>query len=166
MELHTVFDAGYGWSLLQALSAMLFMITAGSVLVYQPRFISFKGSPNTKTVSLFGWAIIAFSLLWAALAIYSTYHEREVVADARSEGRVDTIEGYVTEFTPTRLYGHENERFCISIKCFSYDEFVDEGGFHQTSFHGGPMRLGIYAKVEYMGNIITHLEVSKEDFRE
>ena len=69
------------------------------------------------------------------------------------------MEGEVADFVPMPAAGHAMEHFCVQRVCFSYSDFVLNGGFNNTSSHGGPIRAGLPVRIAYLDGVIVKLEI-------
>jgi len=80
-------------------------------------------------------------------------------------GRVNVVEGIVTNFDPMPYGGHKNESFCVARTCFHYSDFdFTGGGFNNTSSHGGPIRPGLPVRVTYVDGTIVRLQIGTQRY--
>ena len=78
---------------------------------------------------------------------------------------VKVVEGMVQDFSPPVLHGSNWEAFAVNGVRFRYADTYNNGGFHQTSIAGGPIRGGLLVRIHYSGPAkdptIVRLEVSR-----
>lgn len=78
---------------------------------------------------------------------------------------VKVVEGRVQDFSPMVLHGGNWEAFTVEGVRFRYSDTYNNGGFHQTSIAGGPVREGLLVRIHYSGPAkdptIVRLEVSR-----
>jgi hypothetical protein len=96
----------------------------------------------------------------ANLAIFGfANRERIVLVRSLHEGRCKVIEGKVENFVPMPEGGHREGEFSVGDQRFHYSDFRECAGFHNSASYGGPIRLGIYVRIHYIGDNIAKLEV-------
>jgi polyferredoxin len=163
---NVVFDitsAGYRtWSF--AAFGLIF-VAIGAILVTLAvwrKALPFPWWSKRPTASkVFAFFFFSFAVVWTVSAFLSTYHDYSTLTTALKNGNAHVIEGLVTNFQPMPVTGHAMERFCVSVVCFEYSDYVVTSGFNNTSSHGGPIREGLPIRVTYFGNAILKLEVAK-----
>jgi hypothetical protein len=64
--------------------------------------------------------------------------EYRSLASALTSGRVQVVEGPVTDFMPLPPTGKGYESFVVSGRRFSYSDYNLTAGFNNTPSHGGP----------------------------
>ena len=101
--------------------------------------------------------IMSFASHWASVRT-ETLNRIEL-----AQGPMETVEGRVEEFKAMPYAGHDVERFRVGGEFFSYSDYVETGGFNNTSSHGGPIREGIPVRIGFVrrqnDNVIVRLEV-------
>ena len=80
----------------------------------------------------------------------SSIEEYIVLRQALRAGKCKIVEGVITEFDPMPWAGHQDESFVVKGIRFEYSDFSPKAGFHQSSSHGGPIRLGLRVKIFYI----------------
>jgi len=162
VEYRTVFDiadAGFKtWSF--SAHGLIFIVIGIGVVAFRKSLPGWwRGHPRASNV--FAFSFLGFAIVWTLTSFISTYGQYSRMVDAARTGRVDVVEGNVTDFKPMPASGHAMERFCVRGKCFEYSDFVVTSGFNNTSSHGGPIREGIPVRVTYTGKDIVKLEVPR-----
>ena len=161
MEYRTVFDiteSGYRTWFGPAFG--LIFVAVGTALVFFRNRLPHPFNKNTRYNRIFSVFFFSFAVLWTLAVFASTYHEYATLAGATRAGRVETVEGVVTEFDPMPYQGHRMERFCVGKKCFQYSDYVVTAAFNHSASHGGPIRNGLAVRVTFVGNAIVKLEVA------
>ncbi len=168
MHYQTVFDlaqAGYkSWWF--GTSGLLFLVVAILFLRYQRIQAALNSSSLLGASPLVGnTAIPKFAIVfaagWTLIAFGATYPEYRSAREALDTGRYSVVEGQVTDFVPMRYTGHSMERFTVGGQTFKYSDFDVTAGFNNTQSHGGPIKLGEFVRVAYIGNVIIRLEVGQ-----
>jgi hypothetical protein len=157
VTLYDASQAGYNW--LPAITG-LFLVGGGILALCRPALFE-KQFSNGRTVrpsKTFAWV---FLLCAMAISIpmntvtWSRY--QTAISRLRSED-FGIVQGRVENFVPEPLTGHAMESFSVGGKSFSYGQYVDTSGFHNSSSHGGPIKEGLYVRISYRGNVILKLE--------
>ncbi|WP_414447543.1 hypothetical protein AB4851_12995 [Burkholderia sp. 22PA0099] len=124
--------------------------------------------PRLKSISIASpkeWIALCAPFVMAACAVmvllddHAAERRQQVFASALAHGKVQQVEGPVTEFMPMPYGGHALERFCVDGTCFSYSDYQPTGGFSNTASHGGPIRAGEVVRVSYLYGTILRLEM-------
>jgi hypothetical protein len=160
-----VFDiasAGYRSWPIPAFGLIFVSIGAG-LIVFKKSLPQWKKAP--LLFMAFSIFFLGFAILWTAVVFVSTYSEYSSLVSAEQEGRVEVVEGVVTNFAPMPTSGRGWEQFCVSGRCFDYSDSSISTAFNNTSLHGGPIRAGLPVRVSYVGNSIAKLEVATGDSR-
>lgn len=161
MHYQTVFDiatAGYkSWNFP---AFGLVGIAAGALLVARRKHLPGTWAKRPVASAVFAWFFLVFAVLWTAMAFVATYGDYRSLSDAERSGKVQVVEGLVTDFHPMPASGHAMEKFCVSGTCFEYSDYVVTGGFNNTSSHGGPIRAGLPVRVSHVGDRIVKLEIA------
>jgi hypothetical protein len=161
----TVFDATTaGWTTWPSIPFGLVFVVIGALFLLRPPWLKMRdGKPPSRPFSIF---FFGFSVIWTSIAAYSTWHDYSEVMDAAREGRLQTVEGKVEKFVPMPWSGHALESFCVKNACFSYSDYLETTGFHNTASHGGPIHEGLNVRISYLpggavpgSNTIVKLEV-------
>ena len=82
-------------------------------------------------------------------------------------GPPKVVVGSVRNFVAMAVEAHAQEHFCVQTACFHYSDYVHNGGFNESSSHGGPIKEGLAVRVTYVehsrepGNVIVKLEIEK-----
>jgi hypothetical protein len=161
MTCSLIYDfAGQGfsdwWFLLLGLSLGLL-----GIVFFIGAYASFRRRTSVfNTLFCIGSAI--FSVGWIGIGAYQTaqsYTLYRKLLDTRSKGQETRIDGIVENFSPYNLQNHISvERFQIDDHVFSYSPNEIRPGFRQTQERGGPIQNGLYLRVSFVGDTITHLE--------
>jgi hypothetical protein len=93
--------------------------------------------------------------------VSTTYLKYRSLSRALQDGRAAVVEGPVEQFVPMPYTGHSMERFSVAGIRFAYSDYVITGGFNNTSSHGGPIRLGRFVRITYVGEDIVRLEICR-----
>ncbi len=172
MAFNTIFDAGQqgyttGWACYYCLP----LVVIGALAVFRPAlmvrlrgFVGDQVKVQIEATKLFNWAFFIFALLLSAIIFLATFLQYQTAISDLGAGRCSVAEGPVTDFvsTPYSGYGgHSSERFTVNGKRFSYSDIDVTSGFHNTATHGGPIREGLYVRINYSGNLILRLEVAQ-----
>jgi hypothetical protein len=160
VEYRVVFDvtsAGYsGWSF-PAVGLAFVAIGWAGLRGYIPGW----GGKRQSRGHAVAFVFFCFAVLWTGVVSVVTYRNHAQLYAAQTSNRVGVVEGIATNVKTSRIFGHPNESFCVSGKCFAYSDNVITGGFNTTISHGGPMIEGLPVRVSYAGDLITKLEVPK-----
>ncbi len=111
--------------------------------------------------NLFAFCFLGFAVIWTITTFVATYGNYSSLSSAAQSGRVEVVEGVVTDFKPMPKTGHTTERFCVSNKCFAYSDYIVTGGFNNTSSHGGPIREGLPVRISHVDGLIIKLEIAR-----
>lgn len=131
----------------------------GGWLIKNRRWVPVQGPRWFR--SAFPFVFFGVACCWTAAVVSSTYLKYRSLTRALQDGRVSVVEGPVDQFVPMAYTGHSLERFSVAGITFAYSDFVVTGGFNNTSSHGGPIRLGRYIRVTYVGEDIVRLEIRR-----
>jgi len=107
-----------------------------------------------------GGVVMSLGLVWCVLNALGALHCSSLKR-ALAEGRVSVVEGTVDRFEPMPYEGHRNERFSVNGVTFSYSDYSQDPGFHQSMSHGGPIREGLPVRISYVDKTIVKLEVRR-----
>jgi len=99
--------------------------------------------------------------IWSFNTFDNTYSDYKELRDALQEGKTVVIEGKVENFIPMPKSGHSNESFTVAGNKFEYSDHEITAGFNKTTAHGGPIRSGMYVRINALGNRIARLEVAQ-----
>ena len=159
----TVFDASqsyYPWAIPGVIGS-IFLIVAVVVLVALNR------AHKTREAAAFGilWSLGLVVLIGLVALTYNTYNTgQEIMRD----GKFSTVEGPVENFRPISPMGKGLEYFSVNGIQFQLSSNSDSVGFNRDSAHGGPIRAGVYVRIEYshivgdpLNPTILKLEVRK-----
>jgi len=111
--------------------------------------------------SAFPFVFFGFAFCWTGAVVSTTYLKYLSLSRALQDGRAAVVEGPVEQFVPMPYIGHSMERFSVAGIRFAYSDYVITGGFNNTSSHGGPIRLGRYLRITYVGEDIVRLEIRR-----
>lgn len=95
------------------------------------------------------------------MAFFGTFADYSVLSKALRDGRLEFVEGVVTNFIPMPYEGHASETFEVKGRRFRYSDYRITAGFNNTKSHGGPLGEGVYIRIWHKGNEIARLEVAK-----
>jgi len=118
------------------------------------------GVVMTPVLRAVPYLVYGFAVLFTVFSFVGTYVQLARLRAAVASGRVQVVEGQVTDFTPLSDFGNKRESFRVSDHWFAYSDYGVTGGFNNTSTHGGPIREGLPVRVTYVGNTIVRLEVA------
>jgi hypothetical protein len=161
----TVFDAsasvGPNWLIMLVCAGLL--LTGACLVVYRRQWPQFFFWPRTARglASPFAFLYLAGAVLFSlTVGISSILHYRQITA-ALQTGHYDIVEGRIANFVPAPYDGHQDESFCVELKCFQYSDYVVNEGFSRTRSHGGPMHEGLQVRITYLGNVIIRVEMAE-----
>jgi hypothetical protein len=133
----------------------LILVAAGAVIM-----IASRGR------SAFAMSYFWSSLLLTVIAFIVSYYNYSSLVAEKMAGRVNIVEGIVTNFRPAPAGAHARERFCVETSCFEYSRYDVMGGFNNTVFRGGRIiRDGLPVRVWHVGNTIVRLEMAQSEER-
>lgn len=89
----------------------------------------------------------ALAAVIAIVALVGMRHRQVAIARIFAQRDFTVVEGAVSDFQPSPVGSNDEERFRVGEIWFSYRAAVDEGGFHQTRAHGGPIRDGRIVRI-------------------
>ena len=108
---------------------------------------------------------LAISLFACGVILPSQIDMYQHIVAAYEDGRYQTVEGYVENFTPMPPEGHAHESFQINGVCFDYSENTALQGYNKTKGNGGVISgNGQYLKIRYIyykpwdTNVIVYIE--------
>ena len=171
MSYRTVFDASeqylHGWVATIAMCAILLAVAS---IILQPSFLirSFpQSSPGKYARNAVRTVWLAIVAIFIAIELNYAFKGRYVLeeqAAAQLRGEFPTIEGRVEQFQPMPYQGDKDEFFTVKGVTFRYSDYYINGGFKNTSSHGGPMREGLFVRITYKTisgseNVILKLEI-------
>jgi len=107
-----------------------------------------------------GFAVIFCGLVVALLGVRlipDFVEERH----AYVTGNYSVVEGPVEDFHPMPFRGHQDERFRVRAKSFSYSSFDLTSCFHSAASHGGPIRPGLDVRIYFTDGCILRLEIRR-----
>jgi hypothetical protein len=82
--------------------------------------------------------------------VLSDWNEYSLVEHGFADGRIHVVEGVVDQFVPEPFEGHRDESFVVDTVRFTYSQYVDRGGFHNSSSHGGPIQEDLPVRIHYI----------------
>jgi len=141
----------------------LIFIAAGIFLLKNRKSMRYMFSwqlDPKETVKL-GCFVLVFAVLWTTVASVSMGREYRRLRKALDGGGINVVEGPVSDFVPMPYQGHAQEHFTVCGVPFSYSDYGVTAGFNNTSSHGGPMRQGLWVRIEHVGSTIARLEIAK-----
>lgn len=119
----------------------------------------FPGKLGPKDGAKLAYFVLAFSVLWTTGSFVTSGRDYLALRRALEEGKVDVVEGRVENFVSIP---DKSERFTVCGTPFSYSDYLVTAGFNNTASHGGPIRAGIWVRIDHVGNSIARLEVAKD----
>jgi len=138
----------------------LIFVAVGIAFVYFRNDISFKGPAFMRRIFPFAW--LGFAIIWTSIAFLGTYSSYRHLTDMVADGHMQVVEGVITDFVPMPVSGHAMEKFCVQQVCFEYSDFVINGGFNNTTSHGGPIQGGLSVRIGYVDKVIVKLEIAQK----
>ena len=97
------------------------------------------------------YSLIGLCALWSVQTFAGTYSDYKELRNALQQGKTVVIEGKVENFIPMPYGGHSMESFVVAGHKFEYSDYNVTAGFNKSSSHGGPIRSGIYVRINAMG---------------
>jgi len=169
LDYDLVYDAAKGnfegWSFI-AMGALFIII--GAILVFSENVREIVSRKRSKdSVLLFSKVFFGFSILWTVLAGSAVFLDNGETKSSSQKNTCTTIEGEVEGFEPMPSGGYQFEKFVVNKTEFEYSDYVLNGGFNNTSSHGGPIIEGLKVRICYFyrvrtnSNVIVRLEVSR-----
>jgi len=151
-----VYDASTAGMDLGLILRLLFGAVFGTALiVYAAR----KRSMATLAIATVGTCGL---VLMGGIAIANTNYQRWRCKHWLRTGDYSVVEGAVSQFHPMPYSGHDSERFTVEGVSFKYSDYdQSQGGFNNTSSHGGPIREGKRVRIAYREGRILKLWVEK-----
>jgi hypothetical protein len=107
------------------------------------------------------YSSLGLCALWSIQTFTGTYSDYIELRNALLHGKTVVIEGKVENFIPMPHEGHSMESFTVAGHKFEYSDYRITPGFNKTSSHGGPLRSGIYVRINALGSRIARLEVAQ-----
>ena len=161
MEYKIIFDViqtGYPQSTLPGLVAFgLMSCLAGGALL---SLAVFRRKIRPATPVFMPVVVLASLLLIGGTAFAGRLAEYRSLASALREGRCEIVEGQVAHFVE-EVSKQRRESFVVAGHRFSFSEYVESVGFHQTRARGGPLRDRVWVRVHYHGSQIARLEIAE-----
>jgi hypothetical protein len=113
------------------------------------------------------WVMLVFTAGWGLFwnygilpASWTIYHEHERAQEQLRSGGCEIVEGTVEQFHPMPYHGHALESFTMNGVRFEYSDFDDsKPGFNHTESHGGPIHVGMRARIHHREGSILQIEV-------
>jgi hypothetical protein len=100
----------------------------------------------------------AILVLVVGVSFSHSYIEYDRLRQLETAGKLDSVEGLVTNFTPATR-GRHIESFAVGPTTFQYASAEMMPGFHQPANEGGPIRAGQHVRIAYSGPHIVKLEI-------
>lgn len=160
MQYKTVFDvveAGYRYWPFPAVFVGLIVLIICELLLR-------KILPGWRLSGFRRWMLylgLGLCSLWSFQTFDNTYSDYIELRDALQKRETVVIEGKVENFIPMPEAGHSNESFTVAGRKFEYSDYEITAGFNKTKSHGGPIRSGMYVRINALGNRIARLEVAQ-----
>lgn len=103
----------------------------------------------------FGLLFAAFAVGWGFLAVNNSYNEYTDLRDSLVSGRANTVEGEIHNFQHLL----KSERFDVRDVHFEYSDYDLIAGFHAESGDNGPIRNGVYVRIDYTKGEILRMKI-------
>jgi hypothetical protein len=143
----------------EPLSAIAFVLL-GIMMIRYRHVLPWGGGVATPFRRAFPYLFCGLAILIAVVGTMGSYFRDRSLREALGSGRAQVAEGRVTDFTPMSDFGNKTESFRVGDHRFAYSDYVETGGFNNTSTHGGPVREGLQVRVTYVGKVIVRLEIA------
>jgi hypothetical protein len=164
MNYSTVFDVTNTGSVNWHFVAIgLSLIVIGIALVaLRSRFANWAYWPLgiRRYANRFAFVFLAGATCWTLIVFATSAGQHRSLTHAVEDRKFQIVEGRVSNFRPMPYAGHAMESFCVEGYCFEYSDYVVNGGFNNTSSHGGPIRDGVLVRISFVGNKIIKLEMA------
>jgi len=147
----TIFELGVRSFPWQRIIQPLVFLTLGLVLVQ-----FFKRKRFYLVVGVFVASMASLFLLISLVIFIPSFI---ALRTAYVSGKSAVVEGVVQNFRPAPTIGPARESFSVGGVLFSYNALDDTSCFHDTPFHGGPIREGLDVRIHYYGSCIQRVEV-------
>ena len=121
-------------------------------------FFAAKGFPRALAYLLGSvMACVALVLITSSLNDIFVAYPR-VVATYRAH-RYQVVDGCLQTFVPSPIPGHSPDTIRVDGRTFSYDDYVEVPGFHQTEDGGGPIHADTWVRLFLVGDAIVRIDV-------
>jgi hypothetical protein len=155
-------DKGFNWIYLFP----LIFVIIGVITLFLNRRLSKKGSSSRIYTSVICWIVTAFSLLVFLFIFPRAILKHNKTVNIIENEEYAIVEGVIDDFEPMPYEGHAQESFTVKGIYFEYSDYFIDGGFNQTSSHGGPItENGQRVRISYIQedfvNQIIRIEIAK-----
>jgi hypothetical protein len=121
-------------------------------------------SPEAKNIATGGLMVTILLSTIVFFILRFSIPDRLELKKKYSTKIYEVAEGYVTNFHPMPIEGHQHESFLLDGQYFEYSDYETSFGFNNTASHGGPIRKnGQYLRISYVksgkDNIILKIEI-------
>lgn len=147
-----LFDAAQKPPNLGDLNAPLALVGVGLALVLLRNTGLLQALYRSRLMSVqaFAFLFLGISLVVTLGLIGGRLTAWYTVQTAIDRGQSQEVEGMVENFHPMPYEGHDYEHFTVGDVLFNYSDYVDTGGFNQSSSHGGPLKPGLMLRIHYI----------------
>src|SRR5688500_4867138 len=105
---------------------------------------------------------LVFGGFFATFAVRAVLRQSELLETARA-GRVQVVEGVVTDFHPRPPGGKGTESFTVGGVHFEYVHGMQAAGFTLDPLAGGPIRHGMHVRIAHVDGRILKLEAVRQN---
>ena len=157
-EYRTVFEVSYLSNGSLLMNVIFLCVGVGAVIVAACSSKSGRLSRLQKIWIFCFWAPIWF--LFCGFWLYSTLSSGKVLTAALANNQCDVVEGTVQVLHEQPYGGHDaGDHIRIGNRDFTYNYYSGMLGYHQTIAHGGQLKDGVAARLHYLGDMITEVEI-------
>ena len=156
----TVFEISYfsNGSLLESFAFLCAGIIAIVVIVFGWKFSKISRSK----LILFSYVGLPFWFLFSGFWFYSNISTGKMWTSALANNQCEVVEGIVQVLHQQPWSGHDvGDHISIGGKDFTYSDYVETLGYHQTISHGGQLKNGVVARLHYIGDVILKVEIKQ-----
>jgi hypothetical protein len=156
----TVFQVSYfsNGSLLESLAFLGAGIVALVVIVFAWKF----GKINRPKLIVFSCVGMPFWFLVSGFWFYSNISTGKMWTAALANNQCEVVEGTVQVLHQQPWSGHDaGDHISIGGKDFTYSDYVESLGYHQTISHDGQLKNGAVARLHYIGDVILKVEIKQ-----
>lgn len=126
-----------------------------------------KGAEGYRVYVLFkwiGWIVGTFTILLFVCLTIAHYDDYATTKKMLDNNEVLVVEGYVEQYHPMPMEGHDTEHFEINGVYFEYTNFEVSNGYNTPACYGGVVKEnGQHLKIKYIvddvgNNLILYIE--------
>ncbi len=105
-----------------------------------------------------GSAMIVIALIMITVSLNDILVRYPRVIEAYRAHRYQVVDGCLQAFVPSPIPGHSPDTIRVGGREFSYDDYVEVIGFHQTENGGGPIHADTWVRLFLVGDAIVRVD--------